>query len=67
MRPHIVKQVSDQKEVIMYEPTLLSQPISEETADIVADMLRSVVREGDAKEFFNKYLNEYDIAGKTGT
>lgn len=67
MKPYIVEKVTDDDEVIEYQPTLLSTPISEETADLTAAMLRSVVQKGDARGSFREILQEYDIAGKTGT
>lgn len=67
MKPHIVAEVKDDKETIKFTPYKVAEPISEETADTVAKMMRSVVRDGDAKWIFEKYLQNYDIAGKTGT
>lgn len=67
MRPYIVKEVIEGDDVIEYKPSVISQPISPETAATVADMMTSVPREGDGSRFFNKYLPDYDIAGKTGT
>lgn len=67
MKPYIVKSVSDDDEEIKYSPQILATPISEETADKVAIMLRSVVEKGDARAPFRKILETYDVAGKTGT
>ncbi len=67
MKPYIVEEVTDDSETITYSPRVMATPISEETADSVANMMRSVVRKGDASWIFNKFLTEYDIAGKTGT
>lgn len=67
MQPYVIESVSDDEEVIKYKPYVLSKPISEKVADSVADMMRSVVKEGDAKWIFDRYLSDYDIAGKTGT
>ncbi|MCA9375306.1 penicillin-binding protein 2 [Candidatus Dojkabacteria bacterium] len=67
MQPYIIESVSDDDEVIKYKPRVLSEPISEKVANSVADMMRSVVRKGDPKWIFNRYLEDYDIAGKTGT
>lgn len=67
MKPYVVKEVQNEDETIKFAPQVVSQPISEETADKVAVMMTSVVTGGDAKWVFDKYLREYDIAGKTGT
>lgn len=67
MRPYIVEEVIEDDDVIKYKPSVLSQPISSETAATVAEMMTSVPREGDGSKFFNQYLPDYDIAGKTGT
>lgn len=67
MKPYIVSKIEDEKEVIEFEPTVMSEPISKETADKVTEMMEDVVRKGETKNWFNKYLPDYDIAGKTGT
>lgn len=67
MQPHIVKEVGNGEEVIQFTPRVVSQTVSEESANKVARMMTSVVTGGDAKWIFDKYLREYDIAGKTGT
>ncbi len=67
MKPFIVSEVSDDEETITYKPRVVGKPISKETADQVSDMMRAVVRKGDPSWIFNKYLKNYDIAGKTGT
>lgn len=67
MRPYIVSEVIEDDEVITYEPTVAAQPISAETADTVADMMRAIPLGGDGSGYFKKYLPNYDIAGKTGT
>ncbi|MBD3328914.1 hypothetical protein GF357_00255 [Candidatus Dojkabacteria bacterium] len=67
MKPYIVSKIEDENETIEFGPTVLSEPISKDTADKVTTMMESVVREGETKNWFNKYLPEYDIAGKTGT
>jgi cell division protein FtsI/penicillin-binding protein 2 len=67
MRPYVVKEVIDDNEPIPNQPTVEAQPISEETADKVAEMMVSVVRGGDAKWIFEEHLTDYSIAGKTGT
>jgi len=67
MRPYIVQEVSEGDDIIKYEPTVTSQPISAETAATVAEMMTSTPREGDGSRYFNKYLPDYSISGKTGT
>jgi cell division protein FtsI/penicillin-binding protein 2 len=67
MRPYIVQEVTEGDDIIKYQPSVASQPISAETAATVAEMMTSVPRQGDGSYYFNKYLPDYDISGKTGT
>ena len=67
MKPYLVSSVIDEDETIEFEPQQIANPISAETADTVAAMLRSVVRKGDGSAIFAQYLPDYDVAGKTGT
>ncbi len=67
MRPYIVSQIREEEEIIKYNPTEISQPISKDTARTVTKYMENAVREGEARNFFNNFLSEYDIAGKTGT
>lgn len=46
MKPYLVSSVIDEDETIEFEPQQIANPISAETADTVAAMLRSVVRKG---------------------
>jgi cell division protein FtsI/penicillin-binding protein 2 len=66
MRPYIVKKVFDDEESIDIESEIASSPISQETADQVAEMMRTVVTDGDPQWWFRE-LSDYSIAGKTGT
>lgn len=66
MRPYIVEKVFDNEESIVIEPETVSAPISEETAEEVAKMMRAVVTDGEAKWWFEEIKN-YSVAGKTGT
>ncbi len=66
MRPYIVQKLYDDSEEIVIEPEVEERVISEETAHEVQGMLEAVVREGEAKWWFDK-LSAYSIAGKTGT
>lgn len=67
MRPYIISEISDEKETIKFEPQVLSKPISENTADKVAEMMTHVIEDGGINEKEIKLLSEYYVAGKTGT
>ena len=67
MRPYIIASISDEKENIKFEPQVLSEPISAETADSVAEMMTHVIEDGGINEIYIKQLAQYYIAGKTGT
>ena len=67
MRPYIVSEISDEKGKIEFKPQILSQPISKEVADDVADMMSNIIEDGGINEREIKLLQEYYIAGKTGT
>lgn len=67
MRPYIIESISDEKETINFEPQILSQPISEETADTVAEMMTHVIEDGGINQTYIDQLKDYYIAGKTGT
>jgi cell division protein FtsI/penicillin-binding protein 2 len=67
MRPYIISQISDEKEKIKFEPQVLSQPISKETADMVAEMMTHVIEDGGINEREIKLLKDYYVGGKTGT
>lgn len=67
MRPYIISSISDEKEVINFQPQVLSEPISAETADSVAEMMTHVIEDGGINEIYIKQLQDYYIAGKTGT
>ncbi len=66
-RPYIVSEIREGDDVIKHQPTELSRPISKETARTVTEYMENAVKKGEAREFFNKFLSEYSIAGKTGT
>jgi cell division protein FtsI/penicillin-binding protein 2 len=64
MQPHVVRQIIDGNTVQTSQPSALGRPISQETADIVTQMMVAVVRDGlDG----NASVPGYTIAGKTGT
>jgi len=67
MRPYIISSISDDDETIKFEPQVISEPISAEVAQKVAQMMVHVSREGDPKYFFAELNKEYNIAGKTGS
>jgi len=67
MRPYVISSISDDKEVIEFQPQVLSEPISSETADSVAEMMTHVIEDGGINETYIKQLSGYYIAGKTGT
>lgn len=66
MRPYIVSKLYDDEETITIEPESFGQIVSEETAYEVQDMMSNVVTNGEAKYWFTP-INNYEIAGKTGT
>lgn len=67
MRPYIVSEVIDDDEVIKYSPTLAEKVVSPENAKKVREMLKQVRAQGDGYQFFDRYLPDYAIGGKTGT
>ncbi|MBM7692368.1 penicillin-binding protein 2B [Peribacillus deserti] len=69
MKPFVIKEVADpvtKKVIKETKPTVVSQPISAETAKKVRDYLGTVVtaENGTGKRY---KINGYDVAGKTGT
>lgn len=67
MRPYIVSSISDKTEKITFQPQVISEPISLEVADSVAEMMTKVIEDGDINISYINQLKPYDIAGKTGT
>ncbi len=67
VRPYIVSEIKEGEESIKYKPSVLSQPISKETANIIAGYMENVVRDGESSYIFNERVPDYSIAGKTGT
>jgi cell division protein FtsI (penicillin-binding protein 3) len=67
MRPYIISKIEESDETIKYSPQVIAEPISEKTADMVAEMMHGVVENGEARGWFSRELPNYDIAGKTGT
>ncbi|MFG2088821.1 MULTISPECIES: peptidoglycan D,D-transpeptidase FtsI family protein [unclassified Spirillospora] len=64
MSPYVVQKVraKDQSELYNASPEEFKQPITDEQAEQLADMMRAVISEGTAKN-----LQGMRIAGKTGT
>jgi cell division protein FtsI/penicillin-binding protein 2 len=64
MQPHVVDRIIDGDRISHSQPSALGRPISAETAQIVTDMMVSVVRDGlDG----GASVDGYTVAGKTGT
>ena len=66
MRPHIIKSYSNVKGDITSttDPEVVGQPIPEETAKIIADILEKEVSEGGGTKAM---VEGYHFGGKTGT
>lgn len=65
-KPKLVKQVlsQDGQVVETYEPTVVANPISAQTADRVRKLMEGVVLNGSG---LHAYIEGYRVAGKTGT
>ncbi len=65
-KPMLVKGITDSNGnyIQEFEPTVVSQPIKEETSATMRSILESVVSEGSGK---NAYIPGYHVGGKTGT
>ncbi|NCS32320.1 penicillin-binding protein 2 [bacterium] len=72
-KPHIVDTLIDydnkgNKTEIVVKPEIISEPISQETSEMLRLMLRKVVTDGEFKWFVkNAGMEDYSIGGKTGT
>ena len=66
MQPYVVSSITDSEGnvVEVHEPTTVRQVVSEETSDIVKEILEFAVADGADS---NAYVPGYRIAGKTGT
>ena len=66
LEPYVVGEVIDAagNTLLKQEPTVLGNPISEETSRIMCSMIESVVTEGTAK---NAAVAGFRVGGKTGT
>jgi cell division protein FtsI/penicillin-binding protein 2 len=67
MRPYIVSRLYDENDEIKIEPEVISDILSPEVAKQVQDMMELVTQEGDGSKYFREDLNNYSVAGKTGT
>lgn len=68
MEPHVVSQVESQNETYPIIPKVISNPISEETAKIITEMMVQAVDKGEAQIYKKRLgLSSFKIAGKTGT
>ncbi|WP_416143260.1 penicillin-binding protein [Paraliobacillus zengyii] len=70
MKPYVISKITDSETGQIVEETeseVVGNPISEETANQVLDILETVVTEedGTAHNIYN--LSDYSVAGKTGT
>jgi len=67
MKPQIVKEITNENGIVKtYQPEIRNKVISQETSDIMREILESVVSAptGTGK---NAYVKGYRIGGKTGT
>lgn len=67
MKPHIVKEIRNDSGILKsYQPEVVNKVISQETSDIMKEILEGVVSSptGSGK---NAYIKGYRIGGKTGT
>jgi len=67
MKPYIVQAVTDRsgEYIKQFAPQKVGQAISEKTAEIVTNMMRTVVESGGTG--VSAYLEGYSVCGKTGT
>ena len=68
VQPHVLKKIvsADASQRVLFEPQIQSRRVmSEQTADVIKDMLAGVVETGTARNAIQ--LASYTAAGKTGT
>lgn len=63
MQPYIVQEIRGGREPIVHQPTVISRPVSPETAHQVTAMAVTAV----AREVAGAQVQGYTVAGKTGT
>ncbi len=68
LKPFYVKSITDQQNKVLYEgeKKVIGQPISKETAKETMKQVKSVVY-GSEMHAYNYRIDDYQIAGKTGT
>lgn len=62
--PHMVKSIIDGDSVVEIKPKIVGNPVTEDTARVVKEMMVNAVEKGESKAFKPK---GFKIAGKTGT
>ncbi|WP_053219767.1 penicillin-binding protein [Virgibacillus senegalensis] len=70
MKPYVISKIvdSETKKVIKEnQPKQSGQPVSEETAEEVKDILETVITSENGTGYNIYNLNDYTVAGKTGT
>jgi cell division protein FtsI/penicillin-binding protein 2 len=67
MQPYIVDAMIENDDINITIPQVISQPISEDTADTVAQMMRAVVEDGGIFDSEKERVKDYEISAKTGT
>ena len=67
MQPYIVDAMIEGEDINITAPQVISQPISEDTADTVAVMMKNVVEEGGIFVTEKERVKDYEISAKTGT
>ncbi len=70
MKPYILKEIIDLEtnEVLeSFGPTMLRRVISEQTSRVVSGYLEQVISDQSIGTGWRAYLEDYQIAGKTGT
>jgi cell division protein FtsI/penicillin-binding protein 2 len=63
MQPYIVQEIHKDGQILVHKPTVLSRPISQQTAEQLTAMAITAVR----TEVFGAQIEGYTVAGKTGT
>jgi cell division protein FtsI/penicillin-binding protein 2 len=63
MKPYVVEEIHRDDQVFRHEPTIISRPVSPETAHMINAMAINVVQDG----VIMAHMDGYTIAGKTGT
>ncbi len=68
MQPYLISQVDEgNSNTYTFTPRVAAQPISAQTAAIVAQNMVGSAKDGEAHRLFSVSVPNYDIAGKTGT